>query len=281
MRIATMKWIGSAVVGIAIVGLAGCGTSTVSRNVATDGSTAQSIVFPDAKDARPQGGTFPNLENVRLIGAGMSKAQIQRLIGAPQFHEGVFGVREWDYLLNLRQDGANNVTVCQYKIFFDDKKQARSFYWQPESCAALLKPRVVDVGKTEQVYTFFTDALFAFDKSALTDITPQGQADLDALARKIVAAGDGITSVQVMGYADRLGGDEHNAALSENRAYTVMRYLVKQGVAQEQIIAEGRGKADPKVDCNDSDRTALIVCLAPNRRVEVRVEGRRFQASNH
>ncbi|WP_266158397.1 OmpA family protein [Dyella silvatica] len=275
MRMATMTWIGSAVVGIAIVGLAGCGTSTVSRNVTTDGSTAQSIFFPDAKDARPQGGTFPNLDNVRLIGAGMSKAQIQRLIGAPQFHEGVFGVREWDYLLNLRQDGANNVTVCQYKILFDDKKQARSFYWQPESCAALLKPKMIDVGKTEQVYTFSTDALFAFDKSALTDITAKGQADLDALARKIVAAGDGITSVQVMGYADRLGSDEHNATLSENRAYTVMRYLVKQGVAQEHIVVEGRGKADPKVDCSEEhNRTVLITCLAPNRRVEVHVEGR-------
>jgi outer membrane protein OmpA-like peptidoglycan-associated protein len=274
MRMAIMKWMGSAIFGIAILALSGCGTSTISRNVAADGSAAQAIVFPDAKDARPAGGTFPNLENLRLIGAGMSKAQVQRLLGAPQFSEGVFGVREWDYLFNIRQDGAQDATVCQYKILFDEQKRARSFYWKPASCAALLKPKVIEVGKTEQVYTFSTDALFAFDKSALMDIKPNGREDLDSLARKIVAAGDGITSIQVMGYADRLGSDEHNAGLSERRAYTVMHYLVQQGVAQEQIVAEGRGKADPKVECTDRDRTALIACLAPNRRVEVRVEGR-------
>lgn len=274
MRMATMKWVGSAIFGIATLALSGCGTSTISRNVASDGSAAQSMVFPDAKEARPAGGTFPNLDNLRLIGVGMSKAQVQRLIGAPQFNEGVFGVREWDYLFNIRQDGAKDATVCQYKILFDEKKQARSFYWKPESCAALLTPKVIEVGKTAQVYTFSTDALFAFDKSALMDIKPNGQEDLDSLAHKIVAAGDGITSIQVMGYADRLGSGEHNAALSESRAYTVMQYLVKQGVAQEQIVAEGRGEADPKVECTDRDRAALIACLAPNRRVEVRVEGR-------
>ncbi|MFC5741050.1 OmpA family protein [Dyella tabacisoli] len=262
-----------AVLGIAILALSGCGTSTISRNVATDGNTAQAIVFPDAKDARPEGGSFPNLNNLRQIEAGMSKAQVQQLIGAPQFHEGVFGVREWDYLFNLRQDGAKEAAVCQYKILFDEKKQARSFYWKPETCAGLLKPSMVAAGKTEQTYTFYTDALFAFDKSALTDITPKGRDDLDFLARRIVAAGDSITNVHILGYADRLGSEDHNATLSEQRAYTVMKYLVRQGVSQEQVLAEGRGKANPKVDCADSERTALIACLAPNRRVEVVVDG--------
>jgi len=35
------------------------------------------------------------------------------------------------------------------------------------------------------------------------------------------------------------------------------------------LIAVGKGKANPVVRCENSDREALIHCLEPNRRVEV------------
>ena len=60
--------------------------------------------------------------------------------------------------------------------------------------------------------------------------------------------------------------------LSEKRAKTVLDYLVQAGVPAGKIISSGRGSAQPVVDCKDAVRSALVACLAPNRRVEILVE---------
>ena len=254
--------------------LSACGN--VSHKVAADGNSAGQLIWPTPDSVTPmhKGGTFPTLDSVRLLGPGMDKQQIMSLIGAPHFSEGVWGVREWNYVFNFRKPGSDQVTVCQYKILFDDHKLARSFYWKPESCADLLKPPAEIAAQKEQKFTLSSDALFAFDKSAVGDITPNGREQLDTLAKKIVAAGDKVGGVHIIGYTDQLGSDSYNASLSERRAYSVMQYLVQQGVHSDAIVAEGRGKIAPvKTDCTDTDRNALIACLAPNRRVEVTVEG--------
>ena len=49
-------------------------------------------------------------------------------------------------------------------------------------------------------------------------------------------------------------------------------YLVQAGVPAEKITAVGRGSVEPVVDCGAGERgQAQIDCLAPNRRVEVKV----------
>jgi OOP family OmpA-OmpF porin len=40
-------------------------------------------------------------------------------------------------------------------------------------------------------------------------------------------------------------------------------------VAANRLKAEGKGKANPVVQCNNKKRADLIACLEPNRRVEV------------
>jgi OOP family OmpA-OmpF porin len=79
--------------------------------------------------------------------------------------------------------------------------------------------------------------------------------------------------VHVIGYTDRLGSDAYNQKLSEQRAATVRDYLISQGISADRIDAEGRGEADPVKTCKDRNRTRLIACLAPNRRVVVEAEG--------
>ena len=259
---------------IALGGLGACGN--VSRNIAPDGSHAEQLVWPAPDSVTPmhQGGTFPVVANLRLIAAGMNKQQIMALLGAPHFHEGVWGVHEWNYLFNFRKPGTDEVTQCQYKVLFDDHQLARSFYWKPESCAELIHPPVVadKHEPKEQTFTLSTDALFIFDKSDAADIKPDGREQLAALAKKIAAAGPGVASIRVVGYTDRIGSDAYNDALSKRRAETVMSYLEEHGVAADKISAEGRGKADPVVECTQSKRVELIDCLSPNRRVEVKVD---------
>ncbi|MBS0432534.1 MAG: OmpA family protein [Proteobacteria bacterium] len=261
-----------AVATVAAMLLAGCGS--LSHGIAKDGSGAQQLAWPGPADANPlhRGGTFPNLDNLRNVQAGLNKNQIIALIGAPHFNEGFAGVHEWNYLFNFRRDDA--VTQCKYKILFDDHMLARSFYWQPESCADFLNapPPAAAPPATER-FTLSADALFAFDRYARGDMKPQGLEQLDDLAAKLNAPEVKADHVHVIGYTDRLGGDAYNQKLSERRAATVREYLVDKGVSADRIDAEGRGEADPVKSCDDRNRKALIACLAPNRRVVVEAEG--------
>ena len=270
------KFVGASTVCAVFGVLAACGN--VSRDVARDGHSAGQLVWPAPESATPmhRGGTFPNLDDLRQVRAGLNKQQIASLIGYPHFSEGVLAVREWNYLFNFRRPGSDQVSVCQFKILFDSNKLARGFYWKPMSCGQLLSPPVATItavpARKEQTLILPTDALFAFDKHAIADIRGDGKTQLDELGRKLVAAGAGVRNVHIIGYTDRLGSAAHNDDLSEQRAYAVMHYLVNRGVPEGAITAEGRGMADPVKDCPEGPRAQLIACLAPNRRVVVKVE---------
>ena len=107
------------------------------------------------------------------------------------------------------------------------------------------------------------DALFAFDSAQLSS---GGHQSLDsALEGKL----DGVRELTVVGYTDRIGSAQYNLDLSRQRAESVRQYLIQRGVAASSIQAEGRGMAEPIVQCDQRQRQALLACLAPNRRVEI------------
>ena len=80
----------------------------------------------------------------------------------------------------------------------------------------------------------------------------------------------------VMGYTDRIGSDANNQALSEARARTVANFLIGKGLPADKVSIQGNGESNPVTgtQCDDvKARAALIDCLAPDRRVEIRVTG--------
>lgn len=275
MRKLGSKNICSIIVLLVAVTLSACGS--VSKNIASDGRSAGELEWPSPHSVTSthEGGTFPDVSQLRLVQSGMNKHQISKLIGYPHYNEGLVGVREWNYLFSFHTPNSTAVMECQYKVLFDDKKLARSFYWQPASCADVMSPPKEAAAIAQaQTFTLSTDALFAFDKAALADIKPNGEEGLDSLARRIATASPHVGEIMVAGYTDRLGTELHNAKLSQQRADTVMRYLVSQGVATDAITATGRGAADPVKQCAEASRNELIACLAPNRRVEVTVSSK-------
>ena len=71
-----------------------------------------------------------------------------------------------------------------------------------------------------------------------------------------------------------------NASLK--RAEAVKAYLVSKGVDAQLIQTEGKGEADPVVNCPNPSRNGqiknfreLVRCPAPNRRAVVEVVGTR------
>jgi OOP family OmpA-OmpF porin len=114
--------------------------------------------------------------------------------------------------------------------------------------------------------TLDADTTFNFDSAELTD---EGKEQLN----DIVEAGSGEEvdrlRIHITGYADRIGPEEYNLSLSEERANTVREYLVAEGLPTELITMEGRGESNPVVQCEGMAGDALVQCLQPNRRSEV------------
>jgi OOP family OmpA-OmpF porin len=119
-------------------------------------------------------------------------------------------------------------------------------------------------------HTLAGDALFAFGKASVDNLSEAGRAELDALARRVLATPT-IDAVHVIGHSDRIGKDASNVELSRKRAAAVRDHLVAAGVPADKVTAVGRGSVEPVATCEGERGQALIDCLAPNRRVEVRV----------
>lgn len=137
-----------------------------------------------------------------------------------------------------------------------------------------MAPVVVPSVETKR-FDLKSDVLFNFDKSTLK---PEGQQMLDDLFMQLKNVHPTGGSTTVIGYTDRIGSEKYNQKLSEERARSVVNYLVNKGIPEDKISARGMGKADPVTGdtCNGvKPRKALIECLAPDRRVEIEITGTR------
>lgn len=249
----------------ASLALVACGN--VSK-VHSDGTTDEPV-WPKVERVGMNNdmGTFPDLSSLKEVKAGMTKDQLYYLLGRPHFAEGIIAVREWDYLFHFHTpgQGTNDVTTCQFKVLFDRDVRTRNFFWKPvEPVSGECPP-----GTEPQRYTVAADALFGFDQAI---ISQNGRQRIGELANEI-SDFDELNEVVVYGHTDRLGSDAYNMDLSQRRADAVRALLVQQGVPSHLIRAQGMGKTQPVVQCDETGRNALVACLAPNRRVEVTVNG--------
>ena len=84
------------------------------------------------------------------------------------------------------------------------------------------------------------DALFAFDKADIADMSAAGKQKLDELAIKMSQAAQ-IESIVITGHSDRLGGAAINQKRSTARARAVQEYLAARGVPVTSMQAVGVG----------------------------------------
>jgi OOP family OmpA-OmpF porin len=117
-----------------------------------------------------------------------------------------------------------------------------------------------------------TELLFEFDSDRLR---PQGQEKLRELAKSLKGAE--LQSLSAVGHADRIGAQRYNRGLSERRAGAVREYLSELGIETKRIDIAGRGESEPITGgaCRGLRGNALILCLQPDRRVDIEVRGSR------
>jgi outer membrane protein OmpA-like peptidoglycan-associated protein len=127
---------------------------------------------------------------------------------------------------------------------------------------------VANISATEKI-TLFSEMLFGFNQAS---IKPSELWRLNRLVDSIKMAKT-LERVVLVGHTDRLRSDGHperNQLLSEHRANNIKQYLIAKGIPGESIHASGAGSSQPVVQCSSKmSKAKQIVCLQPNRRVEI------------
>ncbi|PLW99884.1 MAG: hypothetical protein C0593_02180 [Marinilabiliales bacterium] len=101
---------------------------------------------------------------------------------------------------------------------------------------------------------------FDFNKSSLRD---ESIAELN----RVVKMMNDVPSlkIQISGHTDNIGSDAYNQNLSEERAHSVVNYLVASGIAADRLKYKGYGESQP-IAGNDTDEGRQM-----NRRTEFEV----------
>ena len=84
------------------------------------------------------------------------------------------------------------------------------------------------------------------------------------------------------GHADRIGTEDYNQKLSEDRAQAVADYLATKGVDRSRLQVEAKGESQPitgdqckNMGPENNKNQKLIACLQPDRRVDAELLGSR------
>lgn len=152
-----------------------------------------------------------------------------------------------------------------------------------QECGAKAEPEyetVYETERTEDVKALQSNFLFGFNKDVLR---PEATVELNNIARQLQGAE--VESVRVEGHTDFMGKDSYNQALSERRANVVANYLANAGVPASKISAVGYGESQARMTAScqaqvaamgkkvsaAKKRAALIACIEPDRRVDIRI----------
>lgn len=114
----------------------------------------------------------------------------------------------------------------------------------------------IEIGEVVRLNNVFFD----FNKY---DLKPESYPELD---RVVVFLNEYPTlEIELSGHTDKIGTNEYNQKLSENRANAVAEYLFSKGITKNRITIIGYGETLP-VDSNDSEEGRQ-----KNRRVEFKI----------
>lgn len=100
-------------------------------------------------------------------------------------------------------------------------------------------------------------------------LTPTSTKDIDEKLLKLMTEKSNLR-VEIMSHTDSRGNDAYNLSLSQQRAQSVVNYLVAKGISRDRLVAKGYGETQLKnkcsngVNCSDDQHQT-------NRRTEFRI----------
>lgn len=114
----------------------------------------------------------------------------------------------------------------------------------------------IEIGQVVRLNNVFFD----FDK---WDLRPESFVELDRVV-KLLEENPAI-EIEMSAHTDSYGSDDYNFKLSDNRARSVMEYILSKGIASNRITSHGYGETIP-VAPNDTPENRQL-----NRRVEFKI----------
>ncbi len=108
-----------------------------------------------------------------------------------------------------------------------------------------------------------------FYQTASAKLTPASEKIIDQYLYSLMKDKPGIR-IEIMSHTDSRGNDQYNKSLSQQRAQSVVNYLVKKGISRSRLVARGYGetrlvnRCANGVKCTDAEHRQ-------NRRTEFRI----------
>ena len=100
-------------------------------------------------------------------------------------------------------------------------------------------------------------------------LTPTSTSDIDNNLLKLMKDKPNLR-VEIMSHTDSRGNDDYNMSLSQQRAQSVVNYLVNKGISRDRLVAKGFGETRLKNKCSNG-----VSCSddqhQENRRTEFRI----------
>ena len=160
------------------------------------------------------------------------------------------------YVLTLPHGGNYSVTIETdgYLKYTEDVKVPKK-----NPFFELRKDFYLDQLKVGTVLVF-NNIFFDFDKASLRK---DSEVDLKKILDFLIQYPD--FKVEISGHTDNKGSDRYNQKLSEKRGAAVVKYMIKNGISKERLVAKGYGKTKP-VAPNETDEGRQL-----NRRTELKI----------
>lgn len=114
------------------------------------------------------------------------------------------------------------------------------------------------------------DINYEFDKDELTSIA---KLKLDSFLLPVMINNPSLI-IEIGSHTDNRGTSAYNYNLSQRRAESIVKYMIKKGINPNRLTAKGYGESKPIAKNENSDGTDNAEGRAINRRSEIKVIGR-------
>ena len=160
----------------------------------------------------------------------------------------------YEQKIDIDDDGSYvaiaNIGSGDEDVVLEVKKEGKAFesklIKKEESTNTFIENQELEIKDIEKGSTHtIEDILFETNSST---IDPSSKLVLEAFASWLNYNGD--IKIEIQGHTDDVGGEDDNLALSKDRAFSVMEYLIELKVSASRLSFKGYGESQPKFENN-------------------------------